>query len=93
MPASIITPEDLQIFKIELLEEIGKLLAQRRDVTDRKWLKSGEVRKLLMLSPGTLQNLRINGTLPFTKIGSVIYYEYDDIKKMLKDNKRGADRL
>lgn len=88
MSANIITPEDLQSFKIELLEEIQKLLSQRQTTPARKWLKSHEVRRLLTLSPGTLQNLRINGTLPFTKIGGVIFYDYDDIQKMIEENKR-----
>lgn len=88
MAANIITPEDLQSFKIELLEEIQKLLSQRQTTPARKWLKSHEVRRLLTLSPGTLQNLRINGTLPFTKIGGVIFYDYDDIHKMIEENKR-----
>jgi len=47
------------------------------------------VKKLLGISPGTLQNLRINGTLPFTKIGGVILYDYEDIQKMLSNHKRG----
>lgn len=91
MPASIITLEDLQTFKKELLEDIRKLMSQQTVVTDRKWLKSHEVRKLLGLSNGTLQNLRINGTLPFTKIGGIMYYKYEDIQKMLDKsvNKRG----
>uniref|UniRef100_UPI00404892CE helix-turn-helix domain-containing protein n=1 Tax=Roseivirga sp. TaxID=1964215 RepID=UPI00404892CE len=50
-------------------------------------MKSYEVRKLLDISPGTLQNLRVNGTLPFTKIGGVIYYDYTDIQSMLQSNK------
>ena len=53
-------------------------------------LKSSEVRKLLKISPGTLQNLRINGTLSFTKIGSIIYYSYEDIEAMLDSNKKPA---
>ena len=89
MAATIITPEDLQNFKQELLAEIQKLLSQRQTGPARKWLKSNEVRRLLLVSPGTLQNLRVNGTLPFTKIGGVIFYDYDDIQKMLEENKRG----
>lgn len=89
MAASIITLEDLQNFKKELLEEIKKLLGERSTGTlqPRKWLKSHEVRRLLTISPGTLQHLRVNGTLPFTKIGGVIYYDNDDIQKMLNDHK------
>ncbi|MBO6533302.1 MAG: DNA-binding protein, partial [Muricauda sp.] len=39
------------------------------------------------ISPGTLQNLRINGTLPYTKIGGVLYYEYHEIMGVLEQNK------
>lgn len=93
MAAIIITPEDLQNFKLELLEEIQKLLSQRHPVPVRKWLKSHEVRRLLTISPGTLQNLRINGTLPFSKIGGVIYYDYEDIQRMLAEHKRSSYSL
>ncbi len=88
MATTIITLEDLQNFKQELLAEIQKLLSQRQTTPARKWLKSDEVRRLLLVSPGTLQNLRVNGTLPFTKIGGVIFYDYDDIQKMIEEHKR-----
>lgn len=88
MAANIVTLEDLHDFKQELLTEIQKLLSRRQTTPARKWLKSHEVRRLLTVSPGTLQNLRVNGTLPFTKIGGVIFYDYEDIQKMIEENKR-----
>jgi hypothetical protein len=88
MAATIITLEDLQTFKQELITELQKLLSQRQTTPARKWLKSNEVRRLLLLSPGTLQHLRVTGTLPFTKIGGVIFYDYDDIQKMIEEHKR-----
>lgn len=88
MATNIVTLEDLQNFKQELLAEIQKILSQRQTTPARKWLKSNEVRRLLLVSPGTLQNLRVNGTLPFTKIGGVIFYDYDDIRKMIEEHKR-----
>jgi hypothetical protein len=47
-----------------------------------------EVKKLLNISSGTLQNLRINGTLSYTKIGGLLYYNYKDIEKLLMDSKK-----
>jgi hypothetical protein len=88
MATNIITLEDLQVFKQELFAELQKLLLQKQTTPTRKWLKSNEVRRLLLVSPGTLQSLRINGTLPYTKIGGVIFYDYDDIQKMIQDHKR-----
>jgi len=87
MPAQIITTDDLREFKIELLEEIRNLFNERKELKSKKWLKSCEVRKMLNISPGTLQTLRINGTLPYTKIGGTMYYSLNDIEKLLSQNK------
>lgn len=87
MAVEIITREDLDKFRRELLEDIKRLLKSSSGQPTKKWLKSFEVRKLLGISPGTLQNLRVNGTLPYTKVGGVLYYDQDDIQKMLQANK------
>ena len=87
MGATIITTEDLMEFKVELLEDIKDLLENQNKKSNKKWLKSNEVRELLGISPGTLQNLRINGTLPYTKVGGVLYYEYHEIMEVLEQNK------
>jgi ribonucleotide reductase beta subunit family protein with ferritin-like domain len=79
----LITKEDLREFKGELLKEIKQLMQPGQEQS-KKWLKSVEVRKLLGISPGTLQNLRINGTLRFTKVGSIMYYKLEDINKILE---------
>tara|TARA_R110002050_G_scaffold4573_3_gene22171 strand:+ start:17120 stop:17392 length:273 start_codon:yes stop_codon:yes gene_type:complete len=87
MAATIITTEDLYDFKIQLFGELKKLLKENPQTAPKKYLKSAEVMEMLQVSPGTLQNLRINGTLPYTKIGGIILYEYEEILKVLKDNR------
>ena len=79
----IITLEDLNEFRSLLLNDIKEII-QSNLQKNKQWLKSNEVRKLLNISTGTLQNLRINGTLSYTKIGGINYYKYDDIVKMLE---------
>ncbi len=83
MSAQIITTDDLREFKIELLDEIRAIVSEQKTAISKKWLKSNEVRNLLNISPGTLQTLRINGTLPYTKIGGTNYYNFTDIEKLL----------
>jgi hypothetical protein len=90
MAATIITTEDLYIFKIELIDEIKKIF-QTSAPQQKKYLKSYEVRKLLNISPGTLQNLRVNGTLPFTKIGGAIFYDSEDIFQLINENKQNKN--
>lgn len=84
MSVEIITKEDLHSFRQELLQEIKNILSNAPS-KNKEWLKSPEVRKLLKISPGTLQNLRINGTLRYTRLGSIIYYREEDIQKLLEE--------
>ena len=83
MNLEIITKEDLKQLKTEMLAEIRQLI-KPEGKQSKQWLKSAEVRKLLNISPGTLQNLRINGTLRFTKIGGMMYYKLEDINRLLE---------
>ena len=87
MPTSIITTDDLREFKMELLDDIKQLLTRQASGKLKKYLKSSEVMDLLQVSPGTLQNLRINGTLPFTKVGGIIYYDAEEIQNILTSNR------
>ena len=82
----LITRQDFEQFKAELFDELKKLQIPPATAQAKELLKSAEVRKLLKISPGTLQNLRINGTLCYTRIGSIIYYKYADILKVLEAN-------
>ncbi len=86
MAAEIITKEDLNEFREMLLNDIKALLG--KSPSDQpKWLKSYQVKNLLKISPGTLQNLRVNGTLRFSKIGGILYYKYEDIMRVLEGEK------
>jgi predicted DNA-binding transcriptional regulator AlpA len=87
MPTSIITTDDLREFKMELLDDIKNLLTKQSKGKLKRYLKSSEVMELLQISPGTLQNLRINGTLPYTKIGGIIYYDTEEIQEILTTNR------
>lgn len=86
MAVEIITREDLNEFRNQLLNDLKEIILSKPQQT-KQWLKSNEVRKLLNISPGTLQNLRIKGTLSYTKIGGILYYDNSDIDKLLSGNK------
>ena len=80
----LLTIADLDAFRNELLQEIRRLFKEITNKPTKQYLKSHEVRKLLGISPGTLQTLRNNGTIPFTKIGGVIYYNTFDLELVMK---------
>jgi hypothetical protein len=85
MTYEIITLEDLEKFRLQLLEDLTRILSGTfQPSVSKEWLRSSEVRKMLGISNGTLQNLRIKNILPHSKIGGLLYYRYQDIQKLLE---------
>lgn len=84
MKIDIVTMEELQQFKTEFIREMRSLIIDNKPTQTTEWLRSIEVRKMLNISPGTLQNLRVSGILPFKKIGGSMYYNKQEIEKMMK---------
>jgi hypothetical protein len=80
----LLTIADLKEFKNQLIEELFIALKSQNSQVQKKWLKSHEVRRLLKISPGTLQTLKSSGVIPFTKMGGVHFYDYDDIQRVLE---------
>jgi len=71
------------------LDEIRKLLTAKSVGAPKRFLKSNDVMELLKISPGTLQNLRINGALPYSKVGGVILYDWEQIQQVISGNQVG----
>jgi len=87
MSVNILTQEDLQKFKTELFAELKTLITNHPTEAPKKWLKSYEVRQMLGISRGTLQHLKDNQTLHPTLVGGLLFYEYDEITKLLQGSK------
>jgi len=87
MTVELITKEDLEEFRQLMLKDL-KLLLTKRTEEPQKYLKSYQVKNMLKISGGTLHTLRANGTLKFTRIGHIIYYNYEDIMQLME----GADK-
>ena len=83
----LITVDDLLQFKKELLDELLMALKSQTGAITKKWMKTHEVRRLLKISPGTLQTLKSSGIIPYTKIGGVHFYDYEDIHQILQSGK------
>jgi hypothetical protein len=87
MQIDLITRADLEQFRTQLLADLRELLSGVPKANHKPWLKATEVRELLGISAGSLQNLRISGKLKAFKVGGIHYFQFDDIVKMM--NKQG----
>jgi len=64
--------------------DVNKTNILNTDLND--WLDNYKVMTLLRISYRTLQTLRSNGMLPYSKIGRKVYYRREDVQKILADN-------
>ncbi len=86
MEFEVITKDDLQQFRIQLLNDLRQILEPSKAQLARPWLKHSEVRRLLNISSNTVQRLRVAGKLPSSKIGGIHYYRFEDIEKLLSSD-------
>lgn len=65
---------------------IDILRASRAERLKDMWFDNQDVMQTLHISQRTLQTLRTNGTIPYSKIRGKFYYKVSDIEKLLQDN-------
>lgn len=76
MNVNLITREDLDSFKEELLSQIKCMLEGSGSEPQKKWLRSAEISKLLGgCSDAKLRRLRITGEIKYKKVGSSYLYQ------------------
>lgn len=82
---------DLRQLRLLLLNDfeelIKKYIKKDFDVEPSEWLRSKAVRKLMDISPATLQNLRIAGKIRHRKILGSYYYNRKDLQNLFCDEK------
>lgn len=83
----LLTIGDLEAFKNDLLSEIKNLLRESKGQLQKQWLRSSDVRKMLGISQGTLQTFRVNGILSYTKVGGIMFYNYQQVIKLMDGGK------
>lgn len=81
MQLEILTRNDLQQFKSELLTELQKLISPLAP-KQVDYLKGREVKKLLKISDSTLQGYRDTGKLQAKKVGGIYFYPRSGIENL-----------
>ncbi len=79
-----VTKDDLRQFSQIIINEIrNERKNEEQFIPD--WLKSRVVKKLLSISPGSLQSLRATGKVRCRKILGSYYYSKTDLTNLFKD--------
>ena len=85
----IATKADLIQAKQEILNVLDEIKSAGGMISKR-WLKSAEVMEMLGISASGLQNLRVKGILPHSKLGGLHYYDGPAILEKIKKSKKGG---
>jgi predicted peroxiredoxin len=83
MAIEVVTKDDLEKFRTELLKDLRDLFQPATAKGVKPWLKNAELKELLNISSNTIQRLRIAGKLHSTKLGGTHYYRYEDVQRLL----------
>lgn len=71
----------LKHFSTRIRQIVGKASAKNAE----EWLNNQDVCLLMKISPRTLQNLRNNGSIPYTRIERKIFYNKRDIWNFIEN--------
>jgi hypothetical protein len=84
--AYIATKDELEMLLTEKLEKYNQRIVdaiQGANLSQRKWLKVAELKKLLPLSDYRVAEMRNRGLLDYQKIGGTYYYTVDSLNTLL----------
>jgi len=65
---------------------IERIRTNKKSYLKETWIDNQEVMQMLHISQRTLQTLRSNGTIPYSKIKGKFYYKVTDIERILESN-------
>lgn len=74
--------KDFQVMK----DYIHSLNKSKIDVLKETWIDGQDVMQSLHISKRSLQTLRDNNILPFSRINGKFYYKVSDIENLLQSN-------
>ena len=86
--AYIATKDELEMLLTEKLEKYFQKIVDTlkgENLTQRKWLKAAELKKLLPLSDYRITEMRTKGLIDFQKIGGTYYYTVDSIMRLINE--------
>ena len=84
-PNHLATVGDLMELRLLIAEDFSNFLQSQNQQSKKRWVKSHELRRLLRMSPGTLQALKNKGVITFTKLGGVHYFDLEQVSKLLEN--------
>jgi len=88
MNVELVTKEDLQVLRVQLINDIKAILAAQNKgaVTAAvEGYKTKDVRKILGCSVNKLVSLRVARKVRWKKVGGTVYYNREDVRRLVDE--------
>jgi hypothetical protein len=88
MAVEIVTKEDLQVLKMQLIAEFKAILAaQIKGVSEQggEGYKTKDARRILGCSINKLVSLRVARKIRWKKVGGTVYYNREDVRRLVDE--------
>jgi len=88
MSVEIVTKEDLQLLRMQLLSDIKAILVAHSKGVHApagEGYKTKDVRKILGCSINKLVSLRVSRKVRWKKIGGTVYYNREDVRRLVDE--------
>ena len=88
MSVEIVTKEDLQVLRMQLLSDFKAILAAQgkgASAPAGEGYKTKDVRKILGCSINKLVSLRVARKVRWKKIGGTVYYNREDVRRLVDE--------
>ncbi len=83
---------DQIISRLEVIESKIESIQKKKSISE-EWISNPEAAEMLHVTLRTLQNYRDNGILPFSQVGSKIYYKISDLEEHLDSHYVGVKKF
>ena len=91
MSRVLVLPEEVQMI-LDRLDNIESLLERQQGLKEDTFMDSQEFLQLCHISKRLGQHWRDTGVIPFSQIGSKIYYKMSDVKAMIDKHMIGGKK-
>jgi hypothetical protein len=88
MSLEIVTKEDLQLLRMQLISDFRAILVAQEKVGPApagEGYKTKDVRRILGCSINKLESLRVARKVRWKKIGGTVYYNREDVRRLVDE--------
>lgn len=84
--SELVTKQDLTFLEERIVTKLSSVL-QKDSKPQKNLIRTKELKQMTGLSDSGLQNLRVNGVLPYYKVQGALFYDLEEVMAVFEKHK------